>query len=377
MMRPAIEDRLWRRFDFVIFLSCVALVGMGLVVLYSASLTTTTPETSFFDHPVARQAIIALLGLLAFFVATFLDYRIYGNVGVILYVIVLVLLGVVLLFGESTYGAQRRIDLSILPLQPSEMVKVLMILVLSKFLADRKPQMRRLSVALVSAGLVGLPAALIYLQPDVGTMLVVLSIWLGMAIVGGLRPIHLLGMATAALVSLPLIYFFIMRPYMRERLLHFFDPGQDPLGAGYNVLQAQISVGSGGFWGKGLAQGTQSQLHFLRIQKTDFIFSVLGEELGFIGALILIALFLVLLLRAVRVAIIARDPYGRLVVTGVVMMVLSQAFLNIGGNIGLLPVTGIPLPFLSLGGNSLLTFLFGLGLVESVAVRHKKIDFGD
>lgn len=377
MMKPALEDRLWRRFDAVIFLTSLVLVGLGLAVLYSASLTTTTPDTPFLEHPVARQAIIALLGYAVFLIATIIDYRIYGNVTLILYGIILLALVAVLIIGVSTYGAQRRIDLSILPLQPSEMVKVLMILVLSKFLADRRPQMRRLTVALASLGLVALPAALIYLQPDVGTMLVVLSIWLGMAIAGGIRPIHLLGMAASAVAALPIIYFFIMRPYMRERLWSFLNPTQDPLGAGYNILQAQISVGSGGFWGKGFANGTQSQLHFLRIQKTDFIFSVLGEELGFVGALILISLFVLLLLRAVKIASEARDLYGRLIVIGVAMMIFSQAFLNIAGNIGVLPITGIPLPFLSLGGNSLLTFLLGLGMVESVAVRHKKIEFSE
>jgi rod shape determining protein RodA len=177
------------------------------------------------------------------------------------------------------------------------------------------------------------------------------------------------------LLASPFIYLVVLQEYMRQRLTAFISPTSDPLGAGYNILQAEISVGSGGLFGKGFLCGTQSQLHFLRIQKTDFIFSVLGEELGFVGALFLLGLFVLLLFRGIRAAMLARDEFGRLIATGVVVMILVQVFINIGANLRLLPVTGVTLPLISYGGSSLITVLIALGTLQSILIRQRKIEF--
>jgi rod shape determining protein RodA len=196
-----------------------------------------------------------------------------------------------------------------------------------------------------------------------------------MVIMAGVRWFYIGMLGLGAGIAAPLIYFILLRDYMRERFTSFLDPAGDPLGTGYNILQSEIGVGSGGFWGKGFTQGTQSQLHFLRVQSTDFIFSVVGEELGFVGAVILLALFGLLLFRGLRVIALSRDVFGRLLATGIVTMILIEVFINIGVNVRLLPVTGIPLPFISYGGSSLLTLFIALGILQSILLRHKRVEF--
>jgi rod shape determining protein RodA len=214
---------------------------------------------------------------------------------------------------------------------------------------------------------------LIYLQPDLSTALMLGFIWLAMVLMAGVRLLHLGTLVLAGAVASPLLW-LTLQDYMRERILLFVDPQANPDDY-YNVQQALISIGSGGWLGKGFGNGTQSQLHFLRVRHTDFIFSVIGEELGLLGTIVLFGLFTILLWRILRVAAIAQDPFGRFICVGVAVIIFLQTAVNIGVNLGLLPVTGLPLPFVSYGGSSLWTFLISLGLVESVAMRHKKLDF--
>jgi rod shape determining protein RodA len=216
------------------------------------------------------------------------------------------------------------------------------------------------------------PVALIFLQPDVGTLIVVAMIWVGLSIIAGVRLRYLFGLAALILVSLPKVYDIALHSYMRDRIETFLNPDLDPLGRGYNVIQAEISIGSGGLLGKGILGGTQTQLNYLRVQNTDFIFSVLGEEFGYVGAMVLFSLFVILLFRSLNAAASARDNFGRLIVTGVVITILVQAFINIAVNVRLLPATGIPLPFVSFGGTALLTLMLSLGVVESVQARRSR-----
>lgn len=342
-----------------------------MAMIYSTSRTDTA---SLLTGPGARQFIYALLGLILMMAAASTDYRLWGHIAPFLYVLMLALLIAVMVVGESSYGSRRWIDLAIFPLQPSEVAKLLMVIVLAKYLADHH-KVKRLSFLLVSLLIVIVPAALVYFQPDLGTLMVFPAIWLGMVTVAGARSRHLLALAGTVAVAIPVVYRFVLHGYMRERIAVFLNPGADPLGAGYHTIQSEISVGSGGLWGKGFASGTQSQLNFLPHQTSDFIFSVVAEELGFVGAFILLALFLILLFRGLRIAVLARDGFGQLVAAGIVTMILSQIIINVGVNLRLLPITGIPLPFISYGGSSLITSFIALGILQSILTRHRRISF--
>jgi len=231
------------------------------------------------------------------------------------------------------------------------------------------------TMPVVSLVLAAVPTVLVFSQPDLGSSVVFAAIWFGMVLVAGAKWQHLFGLLGTAVVSIPFVFLTVVTDYQRERIAIWLDPGSDPLGAGFQPLQAEISIGSGGLFGKGLIEGTQTQLGYLRTDTTDYVFSVLGEELGFLGALVLFALFIVLLWRAVRVAELSRDLFGRLLATGLVIYILLQTFINVGVNVGLLPVTGIPLPFVSQGGSSLITLFIGLGILQSILLRHRPFTF--
>jgi rod shape determining protein RodA len=287
------------------------------------------------------------------------------------YVLILALLGITVVIGQVSGGAQRWLGAG--AVQPSELTKILIIVVLAKFLADREERLSHPVTILTSLGIVALPMLLIYLQPDLGTALSLGAIWAIMIWISGLKFRFLLLLAAGGLAALPLLW-LNMEEYMRERLMLFISPGSDP-DSYFNVHQALVSIGSGGWTGKGLTHGTQSQLHFLRVRHTDFIFAVTAEELGFLGAVAMIGLLLFVLWRILYVAERSRDTFGRLLAGGVAGLVFFQAMINIGMNLGVMPVTGIPLPFVSYGGSSFLTLMLGIGLVESVAMRHKKLEF--
>ena len=362
------------QFDVWMLLSPLCLVLIGMALLFSASFPQDM-GAAWLSSPPARQGLYAVVGFGLLIIAGRIDYRLLGNFAPFLYGLVLFLLALVFLLGVTAHGSRRWIDLALFPLQPSELAKPIVALALAKYFSEFRDQIKSFRVLLGSLALVGLPITMVYLQPDLGTAIVFACMWLGMVVIAGARLLHLALLGVVTAVSAPFIYLFLLRTYMQERLQIFLDPGGDPLGAGYNILQSEISVGSGGLFGKGLLNGTQSQLHFLRVQQTDFIFSVLGEELGFLGAMLVFALFLLLLFRGLRVAALARDDFGRLVATGIVMALLAQIFINVGVNIRLLPVTGIPLPFLSFGGNSLLSIMLSLGILQSVYVHRQRADW--
>jgi rod shape determining protein RodA len=289
----------------------------------------------------------------------------------VIYVLVLAMLGIIFLIGQVAGGAQRWLGAG--AVQPSELSKLLVIVVLAKFLADREDRLEQFSTVLTSIVVVAVPMLLIYLQPDLGTALTLVAVWAAMMWMAGMRLRHLLILTAIGLAVLPLAWFGL-EDYMRDRLLLFVNPASDP-DSYFNVHQALVSIGSGGWTGKGLTHGTQSQLHFLRVRHTDFIFAVTAEELGFLGAVVLISLIFFLLWRILRVAERSRDTMGRLIAAGVGAVILFQTAVNVGMNLGLMPVTGIPLPFVSYGGSSFITLMLSIGLVESVAMRHKKLEF--
>ncbi|MEK7216792.1 MAG: rod shape-determining protein RodA [Chloroflexota bacterium] len=359
------------RLDYWVILSPLCLVAIGILLQYSAAHPLDISEPLLSSQPV-RHGIYALAGVVAGLAVARVDYRSLGTLAPALYVGSLVLLVLVLLVGHSANEVRRWIHVGLFPVQPSEIAKVVTVLALARFWAAVPSGSIRIQHTLLSIAMVAAPLGLVYIQPDLGSAFIFLGIWTGMAFAAGVPVRHFLLLGGGALASIPAVIQFVLHGYMQDRLRLFMNPGADPLGAGYNVLQSEISVGSGGFWGKGLFNGTQNQLDFHRVQQTDFVFSVLGEELGFIGAMLVFSLFVVLLFRGLRIALLARDGFGRLIATGFVMILLVQVFINVGVNIRLLPVTGIPLPFLSFGGTSLLTALFSLGILQSVYMRRER-----
>jgi rod shape determining protein RodA len=361
-----------RDFDLILLLSGMALMAFGAVLIYSGSLTTYGDITASFSHPVVRQVLFAAVGLGLAMLLALLDYRALGAVSVALYLAAIAALLFVLAVGETAYGSRRWIVVGDTNVQPSEIAKLVIIIVLAKYLADRQERVTEPKVFLTSLGLAALPTALVFAEPDLGSAVIFVAIWLGMVILAGARPSHIFGLIGAGLVSVPFVFLAFVSDYQRERIALWLDPGSESLGSGFNILQAEISIGSGGILGKGLTQGTQTQLDYLRTQTTDYIFSVLGEELGLVGALLLFGLFVILLFRGIRAASLSQDVFGRLLAAGIVIFIVLQAFINIGVNLRILPVTGIPLPFISQGGSSLLTLFIALGILESIVLRHRR-----
>ncbi|MBC7235263.1 MAG: rod shape-determining protein RodA [Chloroflexi bacterium] len=373
--RPLVLSRtIWRRFDLVHFFIVLLLVAIGEVMIYSAYETSLPADVPLLERAVFRQSIFALVGFALYLTAAAIDYRALGSLAPWIYGVVVLLLAITLTLGRTAFGAQSWLDTEApFDVQPSELAKVLMILVLARYLGDDPEALESPKPLLLSILLILPPAVLIYVQPDFGTALILLAIWAGMVFLSGVRWRHLFLLALVGAIAAPAVW-FQMEDYMRQRIVLFFFPEGDPSGASYNVMQALISIGSGGWLGKGLLRGTQSQLHFLRVRHTDFIFSVLAEEMGFVGAILLLTLFAVLILRLARIAMTTPDTYGRLLVAGVASMILVQTVINVGMNANLLPVTGLPLPLVSYGGSSLVTTLLALGLTQGVAMRSKPAD---
>ena len=360
-----------REFDYLLLLAAVLLTTYGAMLIYSGSLTTYGSPGAALSHPVSRQVAFAVVGLVALLVLSRIDYRLFGPLSLTLYVLCIAGLAFVLVAGGSANGSRRWIEVGGTQVQPSELAKVCTVILLAKYFADNEDRMRSLRVFLTSIAIAALPAFLVLIEPDLGSAIVFLVIWFGMALVAGVRKLHLMSLIALGAAVTPL-GLLMAQGYQKDRLDIWLDPGKDPLGTGFNILQAEISIGSGGLLGKGFTHGTQTQLDYLRTQTTDYVFSVGAEELGFIGAMVLFALFVVLLFRCLRIAGHAEDSFGRLIAVGVMVFILFQVFLNIGVNIRLLPVTGVPLPFVSQGGSSLITLLASLGILQSILGYRRK-----
>lgn len=365
--------------DWLLILLTFLLLGLGLLMVSSATAGAAQAGVAWRDLPVVHQVANMAVSLVALLAASLIDYRIWGKWRWPLFGAALTALGLVLLAGHTSFGAQSWFQGTFFALQPSELAKIALIIVLARYFGDHQEQVKQGTGLIVSA-LILLPClALIILQPDFGMAAVLGAIWLGMLFVAGVRLRHLLLLAVLAIVLAPLVWNFLLsykQGYVSERILLFLHPQSDPTDKGYNVIQALISVGSGGLWGKGLGQGSQSRLAFLRVRHTDYIFSVLAEELGFVGCMLLLVLLAGLLMRVIRISATAGDAYGRLLASGVAIMIFTQIAVNIGFNVGLLPVTGLPLPLISYGGSSLIATLIGLGLVQSVTIYHQPPEGG-
>lgn len=368
------ERRLFQNFDWWLIVAVGLLVLLGIILINN----TTAGVEGIFDTAnllqdfTFRQIIYALVGFGVLFVLSQIDYRIFAGLSWVFYLSMLALLGVVFIIGRLTLGAQRWIPLGPFQLQPSEIGKLLIVLVLAKFLADNSKQMDKWRTLAFSLGIVLIPTVMTYLQPDLGTSLIFIFAWGVMVLAAGLSWKQLLILGVLMLILLPIVW-LTMQDYQRARLTTFLNPAADPLGAGYNVTQARIAIGSGEVFGRGIGAGTQSQLQFLRIRHTDFIFSVVGEELGFFGGVFFFGLYVFVLLRMLRAAQVSRSVFGRLTAVGFAAALFFQAFVNLGMNVGIMPVTGIPLPFVSSGGSSLVTYLMMIGIIQSILAHEKML----
>jgi rod shape determining protein RodA len=361
-----------REFDFVLLLAAVSLTAYGALLIYSGSLTTYGSPEQALTHPVSRQIAFGAVGLVAMLALSRLDYRAFGPLSLALYVASLSALLFVLVVGSSAYGSRRWIPVAGTEVQPSEIAKVCTVIMLAKYFSDNEERMDSLRVFVTSMLIAAVPAGLVLVEPDLGSAMVFGIIWLAMVIIAGARPAHLAGLFAAVVALLPGAVWAIAHDYQKERISVWLDPNKDPLGKGFNILQAEISIGSGGLFGKGLTHGTQTQLDYLRTQTTDYVFSVGAEELGFFGAMILFGLFAIVLFRCLRVAGLSDDAFGRLIAVGVMSFILFQVFINVGVNIRLVPVTGVPLPLVSQGGSSLITILASLGILQSILGHRRR-----
>lgn len=346
--------------DWLLILPVILLMLFGLTILRSI-----TPQL------VTQQALIMLVSLcLAGLIAT-VPYSLWRHFSWVFYFLALALLITTFILGQTTRGSVRWISLGQFRLQTSEIAKPLLVIFFADWLARR--DLTKLHTVLVSTLLFALPALLIFRQPDLGSTLVVVALWLGMMFVSGTSAKYFLLGISLTLAGLPLVWHWL-KDYQRERLINFINPLHDPLKDGYHLLQSIIAVGSGRIFGRGLGQGTQSQLRFLPESHTDFIFATLAEELGFFGSLLLVGLFAALFIRLFILSRQAADRFGYLLICGVLSMLMFQVFINVGMNIGLVPITGITLPLISFGGSSVLATLISLGLVAAVAARSKPKD---
>lgn len=360
----------YRYFDVLIFGSSMGLLFLGLLMIYSTALQSN-------NSLLLRQVFAAMLGLIGMFIIAFFDYRNLRKVTGILYLATLALLVYVLFFGADIRGSTRWIDFGAFQFQPAEFAKLAMVIIMAKFLDQHGEKLKSFKYVLLSAVYIAIPAILILAEPDLGSALVLLGTWFAMLLFSPMSKKQIFILIALLLILSVVAWFVIAQDYQKERVFTFINPTADPQGAGYNVLQSIIAVGSGGLWGQGVGRGLQSQLKFLPERQTDFIFASTAEELGFLGSAVILGLFLLIFLRLIKTARIARDNFGMYLAMGVFFMLFIQVVINVGMNIGILPVTGIPLPLLSYGGSSLLITFLSLGLIQSIVARCKAVKFGD
>jgi len=362
------DRRLIENFDWPIIWTLFAIICIGLLSIYSALYPQiqARPTNNLF----VKQIIWFSIGFAVMGASLFINYQRLRTLSPWLYGLVLVLLVAVLAIGKEAHGSKRWLEMGGLQFQPSEFMKVIIVIQLAGYLSSQEitsfPGVKKL---LLPAGLVVVPVLLVLAQPDLGTAISLIAIATTMIFFVGVRWKYLAALALTVIpLTLP-VWKHILKPYQKRRILILLSPDLDPLGAGYHIRQSKIAIGSGMLWGKGFLNGTQNKLHFLPEKHTDFIFSVWAEEWGFVGCAVLILLFCILIFLTLRVAARSRDRFGSLVVIGMSALILWQALINIGMVIGVLPVVGVTLPFVSYGGSSLVTLCLAIGLIENVSMR--------
>ena len=361
----------WRAFDWQLTIYALLLASIGLAMAYSNSEDTVLQGGSTF----LRGLMWAGIAIVVFTAAAVFDYKWLKTLAWPIYVTNLGLLTVTLVIGKGVGGASRWVSVGGIQFQFSELAKILMIVVLANYLSRRERKLDSLASILGACVLVAPAAVLVLMQPDLGTSLVFGAILAGMLFMSGASLKWLGIMAGAAVAAVPIVWTHVLRDYQKQRLLSFLDPTADPQGSGYQLLQSQAAVSSGGLLGKGLANGSQAQADLLPVQSTDFVFAILAQELGFVGGLVVFALFVALLWRVMTSAWRSRDSFGLMMGAGIASMILFQLVVNVGMVLGIMPITGIPLPFVTHGGASLVSLALGLGLLQSINIHQSRAEW--
>ena len=360
-----------KQFDWILFFITLILICLGLVAIYSTNAVQDPPDFLNFQ----KQLIFGGVGLFFLFLISFLNYSYLKIYSWIIYIFAIILLVTVLFLGVNIRGTHGWFSFFGQIYQPVELAKIILIIILCKLFSDWHGKLDNWFKIFISVLLTFLMILLVILQPDFGSALIFIGIYLGLLILLKVKRVYFILMIIALILIITITWIYILKDYQKERVLTFIYPSRDPLGRGYNVTQSIIAIGSGEIFGRGLGLGPQSRLNFLPLQQNDFIFAVIAEELGFFGSLLVIGLLTTFFYRIVRITRRARDDFGLLLAGGIGVLFFIQTFVNIGMNIGILPVTGIPLPLVSYGGSSLLTSLIAVGILESIYIRHKRLSF--
>ena len=360
------DRRLAQNFDWGLMAGVALLALLGVFTLYSAvNADPSTHQRNLYT----KQIVWFALGLGAMVASLTINYKTVGRWAPVIYGLGVAMLLAVLVVGKFAGGSQRWLLIGPISIQPSEPIKICVVIMLARhFAKEVTTRGFRLRELVWPMAITGLPFILIVRQPDLGTGMLLLLIALSMTVFVKIERRAALKIIAFGTVSAPVVWFFL-KGYQKQRILTFLDPGRDPLGAGYHIIQSKIAIGSGMLTGKGFLKGTQNALSFLPEQHTDFIFSVLAEEWGFAGSMLLLVLFSILILRGLKVAADSRDPFGIILAVGVTAMIFWQVVINVGMVMGLMPVVGVPLPFISYGGSSVLSMMICVGLLINVRMR--------
>ncbi|MAF14154.1 MAG: rod shape-determining protein RodA [Parcubacteria group bacterium] len=360
---------IFKSFDWILLGAVFLLICFGLAAIYSV--TISFEEASFLNFN--KQIIFAVIGLIVLFIISFFDYRFWQDYSYLVYLAVAIILVAVLFFGTTVRGTTGWFSIFGINFQPVELAKIALIIFLAYFLSNKGALIKEPKNFIITLSGTGLFFLLVMLQPDFGSGVILFLVWLLIVVFSGASKKHLiitgLGLMALAVVA----WFFLFADYQKDRILTFVNPTSDPYGSGYHVRQAVTAVGAGGFLGRGLGFGSQSQLKFLPASQTDFIFAVIAEELGFLGVSLVFFLWGLIFWRLIRAVKIMKDNFSALFILGASAIFFSQIIINIGMNIGLVPVTGISLPFLSYGGSFLLISLVLIGIIESMIIRNQRL----
>mgnify|MGYP001569263601 CR=1 FL=1 len=357
-----------RRFDWLLMGAVLLLIAIGLTSLFSLS---GIRATHFFE----RQLVWAGVGIILLIGSSMVDFRIFRTqtaAVIALYALAILLLAAVLIVSPRVRGIRAWLQIGGVALQPVELAKLSLAVLLAKFFSKRHIEIYRIRHLIVSGLYLVLPMLLVMLQPDPGSAVVLIAIWVAAVLFSGMRLRHFFYLLAVGIATASIAWFFVLLPYQKARITSFLDPYRDPQGAGYQMIQSMIAVGSGRVWGKGLGYGSQSHLHFLPEPHADFIFAAYTEEWGFVGSTLLLGLIGAVIWRIIHIGSRARDNFSRIYTIGFAAFIFSQSFIHIGMNMGLLPITGITLPFVSYGGSSLVTLMIGVGIVQNIHINARR-----
>jgi rod shape determining protein RodA len=375
------QTQRWREYNWPLLVCVLVLLVLSALAVYSATLTAVARTGAPLSRIYPWHLVYIVAGLAAMTVTTLFNYQLLSSLARPLYLLAMVLLATVLVIGRVSEGARSWIEIGTRTFQPTELAKLGLIIGLAAYWHRFEAQTNRWQVQLGGLALAAAPILLVLLQPDLGSALVLVAIWLVMAWGAGIKPGQF---AVLLLIAAPMLYLSwesdrLLDDFQKRRLLTFYylltDPSQADFNDSYNVVQAMNAIGQGGIFGAGLTRGIFSQGNYVPVQHTDFIFAVIGEEMGFAGGLVLIVFQALLLWQALSIADQARDSFGRLIALGIFAMLFCHMLINVGMNLSLLPVTGLPLPFISAGGSFMVTVLAAVGLLQSIALRRQRLTF--